>query len=224
MKNRINLWIASFILAAVSFTACSKEDQAISNNSSNGIQASSLPEADVMTTQADEAFANSEVMGGTESEGFYFENNGLPEAYRLDESCITDLNSSKRDENTNGITKCLSKLELSDDQIVSLRKSFKAYEECKSSVINRYTLALDGLIKKYNAQHELLLKALRNGRITKQEFEAKVRALRVLLMREKQELASKARHAVKACYGSLLRSMHSILNERQWKAFVNCYR
>lgn len=222
MKNKMNLWLATVAVAAIIFTGCSKEQTEVSSTPS--ASELSIPEVDVLSTLADEAFMNAEIEGGNEFEEFTMENDGLPDAYQVTEATADEINSTKRDGNARRFRACLSDLKLDRDQIAKIRRTFKAYEECKHHIIVRHRNALHELIKTYNAKREELVKAVRNGRITKAEFETKMKELRVEFNRHKHNLASKARAALKDCYAKMLRSMHSILSERQWKAFVNCYR
>lgn len=222
MKTKLNIWIAGAALVAMIFTACSKEENKISNGSSPS--AYSVPEIDVLSNEADLEFSSFEVSGGNENEGFYAEYDGLPDAYQVDENTADEMVSAKRDGSAKRLRACLSKLELDAEQIAKLRRAFHAYNDCKSSVVKRYSHAMRELTAKMNARHEELLKALRAGRITKEEFEKSMKALRIEFNRHQNQLAMKARAALKDCYTKMLRVMHSILSERQWKAFVNCYR
>lgn len=222
MKTKLNLWIASAAVAAILFTGCSKQDQASPVSASGSNTELTVPEIDVLADQADNEFVNLEVSGGTESEGFVLENDGLPDAYQVTESTIDEMN--KRDGNAKRLRHCLSKLELSSEQVAKIRRLFHAYEECKGSIVKRHAGAVRDLVARFNERHEELVKALRNGRITKQQFEEKVKALRAEFNRTKAALAEKARAALKSCYTHMLRGMNGVLTERQWKAFVNCYR
>jgi hypothetical protein len=222
MKKKLNLWIASMVLMSIIFIGCSRNEEVKPANTEGTATEMSAPEIEVLATVADDAFINMEANGGTETEGFSLENDGLPDAYQVTESTADEI--AKRDGNARRLKACLSKLELSSEQVAKLRRTFKAYDECKSSIIKRHSAALRELLAKFNARHDELVKALRNGRITKQQFEEKMKALRVEFHRAKAHLAEKARTALKSCYTHMLRSMHSILTERQWKAFVNCYR
>lgn len=223
MKNKMNLLMIAVAAITILLASCSKEPKSdISSNA--GTNELNIPEMDVLATQADESFMNSEVQGGTETEEFTMESDGLPDAYQVSESTADEINSTKRDGSARRLRACLSKLELDADQIAKIRRLFKAYEDCKHSIIIRHGQALRQLLHAYNEKREALVKALRNGRITKAEFEENMKTLRVELQRHKNELASKARVALKNCYKNMLRGLHSVMTERQWKAFVNCYR
>lgn len=223
MKNKMKLMMALTIAITAFFSSCSKESPEITSNEAPA-QEMSLPEVDAMVNQADDEFVNSEVQGGTEEEAFTIEYDGLPDAYQITESTADELNSGKRDGNARRFRACLGKLELDGDQIAKIRRIFKAYQDCKHDIIVRHASAMKALLIKYNDKRDALVKALRNGRITKEEFEKHMKALRIEFNKAKHELASKARVALKNCYIKMLRGLHSVLTERQWKAFVNCYR
>lgn len=215
--------ITVIMIVAVIFTGCRKElNQPVNPNSASSADFV-LTDVDALAVQADNDFVNSEITGGTESEEFAISNDGLPDAYCVTEA-TADINSLRRDVDGAGIRKCLSELKLSDEQIAKIRRIFKGYEECKHSVIVRHRNISQELLKKYNSKRDELLKALRNGRITKAQFEAKMKELRKMYNAEREALNQKARAALKDCYTKMLRSLNGVLTERQWKAFVNCYR
>ncbi|MEZ4805232.1 MAG: hypothetical protein R2852_07060 [Bacteroidia bacterium] len=222
MKKKLNIWIAAVAFAAVLFTACSKEETQI--NTSPSASELSIPEIDVLSTIADEEFINSEIDGGTEAEEFTVQNDGIPDAYQVSESSLDFNSNAKRGLHVDRFKACLSKLKLSSDQIMKLRHLYKEYQGCNASIIKRYKHALRQMQIKYNGKYHALVKALRNGRITKAEFEKHVKVLRAEFKRAKYNLAVKSRAALKTCYIKMLRGMHGVLNDRQWKAFVNCYR
>lgn len=222
--QKLTSWMSAAAVAAVLLTACSKEqNQPVSavNSGSNDMAAAEIT---VLANQADNDFMNAEITGGTEESAFVISNDGLPDAYTVTEATADEINSLKRDGDAAGIRKCLHALSLKEEQIVKIKRLFAAYEGCKHSVIVRHHLAQKELLVKYNRMHEELVKALRNGRITKEQFEAKVKELRKMFTAERTILAEKGRAALKSCYEKMLRGLNGILTERQWKAFINCYK
>ncbi len=223
MKNKITLWLASAAFAAIIFSSCSKEQTQVSSASQTASEYS-LSEIDVLGNQADEAFANIEITGGTETEDFAVTNGGIPDAYQVTESTADEINSAKRDGNARRLRACLGQLELSREQVAKIRVLFRTYEDCNKYVLNRHRNAMNNLTDTMNAKLKRLNMALREGKITKAQYEAGIKALRVEFNRIAAELASKSRAALKECYTRMLRGLNQILTERQWKAFVNCYR
>jgi len=211
-------------VAIIALVGCKKETIAPINNTEN--TEALTPEMEALMIQVDNEFVNTEVQGGSETEDFYLENNGVPEEYDLQESSADELDASsvKRGIGVPKIIRCLKDLNLDKEQIVKIRKSLKEYEECKKSIIARHHYAIRQLMDVYNAKLKTLKQSLANGRITKDQFVAKVKDLRDELNKAKKEITMKARLALKDCYSKLLRKLHSILNERQWKAFVECNR
>lgn len=222
MKKQLNKWLSAIAIAAVIFTGCSKEESPISG--SDNSSAFTAPEIDVLANETDAEFTSFEVSGGTESEGFYAENEGLPDAYQVSGSTADELNSAKRDGNAKRLRACLSKLELDAEQTAKLKRVFHAFEDCKSGIVKRHQMAIRELTARINVKHEALVKAYKAGRIDKETFEKGLKALRAEFNQVHKLLARKASIALKDCYHKMLRAMHSILSERQWKAFVACYR
>jgi hypothetical protein len=225
MKNKINIWLAFAVILTIAFSSCSKKES-ITPKTDNSVVNNEMVEQEisVLNDQTDDEFENSELMGGTETEGFYLDNDGIPDAYQITESTADYILGSKRAGEARRFIACMKELNLSKDQIESLRKAFKIYEECHSSILVRHRLAIKSLLEKYNNKHAELVKALREGKITKRQFEERVQGLRKAFMQERHEINSKVRAALKECYAHLLKNINRILNERQWKAFVNCYR
>lgn len=224
MKKNFKVWMVAAAVSAIMITGCSKEE--IPAVQSPAASEMSVPEIDVLADQADEEFSAPELNGGTENEVFSSEYDGIPDAYQVDESSADNLNSHAGNSHVNGkrMRKCLSGLALSKDQVAKLRSLFASYNDCKSGIVKRHALAMRSLIAKYNEKHDMLVKALRNGRITKEEFEKHVKALRIEFKRAANQLAKSSRKALRNCYTKMLRGLHGILSERQWKAFINCYR
>ncbi len=224
MKNKMNLWLASVAFAAIIFTSsCSKEQTPVSATPASANELS-IPEVDQLALQADEAFINTDIIGGSETEEFSLSNDGIPDQYMVSESTADEINTTKRDGNARRMRACLKELELSGEQIAKIRIIFRNYEDCNKYVIGRHRNAMQELTVKMNDKLKLLVKAFRDGRITKEEFEAKVKSLRAEFQTLKNALAEKSRSALKECYTRLLRGLNQVMTERQWKAFVNCYR
>jgi len=224
MKNKMNLWLASVAFAAIIFTSsCSKEQTQVSTAPSIAAELS-IPEIDQMLVQADEAFINAEITGGTETEDFAVSNDGIPDQYMVSASTADEMIAGKRDGNARRLRACLKDLELSGEQIAKMRILFGNYEDCNKYIISRHRNAMKELTVKMNDKLKLLVKAYRDGRISKEVFEAKVKSLREEFNTLRKTLAEKSRAALKECYTRLLRGLNQIMTERQWKAFVNCYK
>lgn len=222
MKNTFKLPIAAIALLVFA-ASCSKEDTSISSANAGSTELV-LPEVDQLGIQADEAFINTEFTGGTETEDFAISNDGIPDQYMVTASTVDDMVSGKRDGNARRMRACLSELELSGEQITKIRVVFGHYEDCNKSIIHRHREAMKNLTDSMNAKLKLLVEALKNGRITKDQFEANVKEMRSRFSTIRIALAEKSRAAMKECYTRMLRGLNQILTERQWKAFVICYK
>jgi len=222
MKNTFKLSIA-FIALLVFVASCSKEDKAISSVSPSSTELV-LPEVDQLGVQADEAFINTEINGGTETEDFAITNDGIPDQYMVTASTADEITSTKRDGNARRMRACLSELELSGEQIAKIRRVFGNYEDCNKSIIHRHREVMKHLTDSMNVRLRYLVAALKNGRITREQFEVKVKELRSSFNTHRIAIAEKSRAALKECYTRMLRGLNQILTERQWKAFVICYK
>lgn len=179
-------------------------------------------DAQIMISAADNAYNTTKVTEGSETTEFYAENEGLPEMYTLTEE---DMDSAgfKRSVEKRFFT-CLKKLELTDTQAARIRKSLRAYEECKSADIKSHREAYAKLLTRIENLRKEYLTQLKNGKITKAQFEVKMRELRSDFETSLKAIKATYAKRLNACYEKFMRALKEILTERQWKAFVDCYR
>lgn len=222
MKKQFKLWFAAAAVAAFTFTGCSKEDI---NTTSAGSEELSKTEINTLAGQAEHEFL---YYGSGEDESFEGEyptdDEGMPDAYQVTTSTADEIHSAKRDGKAAGIRLCLSKLGLDTIQIQKIRRAFAAYEDCKASIVKRHAAAFSQLIERRNAAMQTLVKMRRNGNITQKEFVNKVKELNRKFKQARFELAEKSRAALDNCYKKMLGALKDVLTDRQWKAFVDCYR
>lgn len=222
MNNTFKLPLAA--IALVVFAAsCSKENSTVSTVSPSSTELV-LPEINQLSIQADEAFINTEITGGTDVEDFAISNDGIPDQYMVTASTADEIISGKRDGNARRMRACLSDLELSGEQISKIKVVFGNYEACNKHIMQRHREAMKSLTDSMNIRLRYLSGALKDGRITREQFETKAKELHNRFNTLRIALAEKSRVALKECYTKMLRALNQILTERQWKAFVNCYK
>lgn len=121
---------------------------------------------------------------------------------------------------------CLRKLDLSDRQKLAVKKSIKEYEDCKSSAVQRARAIYAKLKAAYKEKADRIIAAYKNGDLTKDQFAAKMKALRISFNKELRslQLQDKVHEAFKKCYRAYLENLKNILTEKQWKAFVMCHK
>lgn len=218
MKNKLmNTALAFCAILAIAIIGCKKTETTVAPATTENVV-----EAQVMIDEADVAYNDIQVIGGSETEEFSSPNEGLIEVYTFVETDMDDAGFKR------GLEKrfftCLKKLELGDTPVLKLRKALRAYEECKAADIKKHREAYAALqTRTENARKEYLAQ-LKNGKITKAQFEAKMKELRTKYENSLKEIKQSYARTLKACYDKFMRAVKEILTERQWKAFVSCYR
>jgi hypothetical protein len=215
MKRKlIHTGFALTLIALFTVTGCKKEEQIADDSAQYAEQ--------LMIDDADKSYNEVAITEGGEDSEFSAENEGLPEAYVLVETDMDDAGFKRGIERR--FFTCLKKLNLTDTQVVLLRKAVRAYEECKAADIKRHREAYAKLILRIEAARKDLLVKLRTGQITKAQFEQGIKELRADFMESLRKIKMSYAKTLKACYDKFLRASRAAMTDRQWKAFVNCYR
>jgi hypothetical protein len=217
MKNLKKIYTSLALSAIIIFaaTSCKKEAAIAIDNSAQYT-------AEALINDADVNYISVNFTEGTETTEYSSENEGMPEVYTLVE---TDMDNAgfKRGLEKRFFT-CLKKLDLTDSQAIRLRKSLRAYEECKAADMKAHRDAYAKLLARTEAQRKEYLAQLANKKITKAEYEAKMKALKQEFENGLKYIKTTFAKRLNACYDKFIRAMKEILTERQWKAFVDCYK
>lgn len=208
-------------LGVTIFASCQKESisPALSEQEQEVIQDIQDELINDLSIQIDEEFMNSEVMGGDENADFYMENDGLPEAYLLDEGDLELL--GKRPPK---LVRCLIGVQPDSAQKLQIRKAMSTYADCKRGAVKNYRSDLLALNRKVAAERKKLVDAFKNQRITRQQFQDDMKKLRARYAQASKDIKQKYAATFKSCYTDFLKSLKRILSSRQWTAFVNCLR
>lgn len=213
-RNLIYTGLAFLAILLTTVTGCKKETQTIDD--------SARYDAQVMIDDADNDYNEVVITEGSETSEFSAENEGLPEVYTLTEVDMDDAGYKR------GLEKrfftCLKKLDLTDTQVARLRKALGAFEACKANDIKAHREAYAKLVIRIEAQRKEYLAQLKNGKITKAQFEVKMKELRADFEKSLKYIKVSFAKNLKACYEKFARAMKEILTDKQWRAFVNCYR
>ncbi len=229
-----NLKIAALVIGimALTITGCKKEcmnlDPAQTNLSETEIQALAVqseseneaPEILYDETTSEMVAVNEGIAIDYLASAEDFNNNGVT---GTDSKIDARTTSNIRD---HSFVRCLHGLKLTDDQTKKIRIAFGEYNDCKASAIHRARAIHAHLVAKYKDLAHEQAKLLRAGKITKEEYDARIARIRHAFQKELRELQLKEKlnHALKDCYTKFLRNLNGILTERQWKAFVACHK
>ncbi|MFH1161007.1 MAG: hypothetical protein V1733_08675 [bacterium] len=194
-----------------------------------------LSATDQITTLVDrswEGMAGEELFTGDPSGGIDMQNNGIASDFLVDESYLDDTQIPNGDPTIrlyireHSFIRCLRGLQLSEEQTGAIRQNLRIYEACKDHAVQRARAIYLELRQEYRFKYQRLWNAWQTGSLTEREFRAKVAQLRIdfrhALLR--LHLREKLDEAFKRCLRSFLTDLHGILTERQWNAFVECYK
>jgi len=216
MKKVNRLLFIILIIALAAFTGCNKQNETT--------VVSSEDEINTLTDQAIKGFENQEVYSDEPEKGIYMQDNGIPPDFLVEETDLEGKDTLRKYICDHSFIECLRGLNLTETQKSEIKKGIREYRDCKEDAVNRAKAIYRELVEKYKIQFERFREALKNGTISKEKFKELVTELKIEFRRELHglQLKEKIHDAFKTCFRSFLNDLHSILTERQWKAFVEC--
>lgn len=174
----------------------------------------------VIADQADADYLAIDINGGDENAAFTLLNDGLTDEYLLEATSFDKLGKTEN----NKLIKCLKSVDLSSDQIAKIRRALAAYEDCKAASIKKHRGAYGELKDKVEAARKDLVKQYRNDEITKEEFQKGMKSLRERFNNALKNIKESYAKSLRVCFEKFLGHLKEILTERQWKAFLHCYK
>lgn len=229
MKRNFKKAALAFGVIAIAFIGCRKE-QMIVNPALNNANETDIQTLAVQTETENDAL---EVMYDETTNEMVATNEGIAFDYLVSvEDFDADLSpagphsSSTSDVRSHSFIRCLKDLKLDSAQVKKIRAALKDYNDCKASAIHRARAIHAILMAKYKDLAAEQAKLLKDGKITKAEYHARMERLRHAFQKELRELQLKEKlnEALKDCHTKFLRQLNGILTERQWKAFVACHK
>ena len=222
-----NLKIAAFVTAfiALAITGCQKELSSLNTTPATDIQA--------LTAQTESENNAVEVLYNDASgemtatnEGIAFDYLVTAEDFDATANSMGANSSSTSNLVNHSFMRCLKDLKLDTAQVRKIRMALRDYNDCKTSAIHRARAIHAKLVAKYKDLAAEQAKLLKDGKITKAEYQARIERLRHAFEKELRELQlkDKVNEALKDCHAKFLRHLNGILTDRQWKAFVDCYK
>lgn len=229
MKRNLKNTVLAIGLMALGMVGCQKDtlNQNFATSENLDYQIQSL------VTQTDNESDVLEVYVNENTSEMSVENEGIPTDYLVTSEDMNGATGSMGDNSDkrkhirdNSFIRCLKSLGLDDDQNKKLAIILAEYKDCNASAIKRARAIHAGLQDKYKELAAAQIKLYRNNEITKDELEARLKRIRMAFQKELRELhlKEKLHDAFKNCHDKMLRQLHGILTERQWAAFVKCYK
>ena len=227
MKRNFKKAALAFGIIAIALIGCRKE-QIILNPTLNDASESEIQSLSVQTETESDAF---EIMYDETTNEMVAVNEGIAADYLVSDKDFSVEETPSGSSSTSNVRdhsflRCLKDLKLEDDQIKKIRIALGEYKDCKASAIHRARAIHAKLVAKYKDLAAEQAKLLTDGKITKAEYEQRIARLRHAFQKELRELQLKEKlhEALKDCHAKFLRQLNGVLTDRQWKAFVNCYR
>lgn len=172
--------------------------------------------------QTDKNYQEVEVIDGNEEQEFSSQNEGLAESYLLVEQDMDNAGYKRTVERR--FISCIKKLDLTDAQVASLRLTLRQFEECKAADVRKHREAYELLRKRIENIRQEALAKLKRGDITKAQFEEKMQLLRKDFVESLRKIKMSYASNLRMCYEKFLRGIKATLTDRQWRAFMECYR
>lgn len=227
MKRNFKKAALAFGIMALAFIGCRKEqlnlNPALNTNSETEIQALA-----VQTETEDNVILYDDVTNEMVAANEGISVDYLVNSDDLDENeNLSGRHSSGRDDIRNhSFMRCLRDLKLDSAQMRQLRIALKDYNDCNASAVHRARAIHAKLATKYKDLAAEQAQLLKDGKITKAEFQQRIERIRKAFQKELRELQlkEKVNAALKDCHAKFLRQLNGILTERQWNAFVACYK
>jgi len=204
-----------------------QKDQSIDQNISGDDQIGLLVE------QSWNRMASEDLFPENPSFGIEMLNEGIAADFLLDETYLDEMPDPANDNPANwyyirdhSFLHCLSGLQLSDEQISTIRGTMQGYEACKENAVQCARAVYRELRMEYQQTFHRLVSAYRNGTLTEREFRRKVAELRTEFRHElrRLHLREKLDQAFKRCLREFMETLHGVLTDRQWRSFVECCR
>lgn len=224
MNKIVSTGLMSILAAACILASCDKSSQPPDEKNANGADDITLM-AGLSLSWMDSVGVDTDEISGD----IFMINDGITPDFLIDESYMDPVPGSEdparvliRD---HSLIRCLKLLALSDTQQVRVGRELHAYKDCKEDAICRVREIYRDLHEKYRIKYKAFLQALKNGRITREEFHRKVEQLKKDFRTELKDLMLKEKLdvALKKCLREFLSGLRGILTGRQWNAFKQCF-
>lgn len=203
----ISAWMIALLLLSAS---CSKEK--IENQPADSIT------VDEIVAYANELYLHTDESNADENRAFRTDNDGLVDLYT---ATLLDFESKSTD---NRLIRCLSNLNLEQEQIRPVRRALKAYEQRNERIIAQHRQAYRQMNARVNQARESLFLQFENGEIDRPELARQLKQLRLQYQHALRELKASNAEAFSRSFRLLMTNLNEILNDRQWAGFTNCLR
>ena len=218
MKKIYQKSVIMLFVAFMAFTACKKQNETTT--------VSPEDEIIVLADKAITGMDSQEVYSDNPDMGIYMKNDGIPADFLVEETDLEGKDTLRQKIRDHSFIACLRGLNLTESQVSEIKQDIQVYVKCKENAVQRAKAIYRELHEKYKAKYKRIYAAFQDGSISKEKFITLVAELKIEFRRELKslQLKEKLHEAFKKCFRIFLKDLHSILTERQWNAFVECYK
>ncbi len=176
-----------------------------------------------LVAEANDEFMATNIAGGTETEELSLTNDGMPDVYQLEDNSLDETFKDPKQDHGKGLRNCIKNLNLDKEQWTKLVACVNRYAECKSGTVARIREASKEMMGRYEAMRKEYIAKVKEGKLSKAEFEKLMSEKREALNKEMTALKLKEAEALKSCYEKFLANLSEILTPEQLKAFISCF-
>jgi len=208
-----------FLFAAfATFSGCKKQNEITTVSPEDEIIALADKAITGMDTQ-EVYFDNPDI-------GIYMMNDGIPFDFLVEETDLEGKDTLRQKIRDHSFIACLRGLNLTETQVSEIKQDIKVYRKCKENAVQRAKEIYRELHQKYKIKYNRIYESFKNGTISKEKFKTLIAELKIEFRRELKslQLKEKLHEAFKNCIRIFLKDLYGILTERQWNAFVECYK
>ncbi len=227
MNKVVKLLAVVALGSLLMFSACKRVEKQVEDTLEADLTAmSNQPENEITEDDVlvDETTADIEIEGEGIAADFWVEAEDLD----LVQGPAGGFDSSRRNAmvRNRSFIKCLSGLNLTDSQRKEIKMDIRDFVDCRNASIKEARALYAKLRATYRGKYEVLLKKLKDGALTRDQFAAAVKELRRAFLNDVRldYIKIKLYANLRVCHLKLLRQLHLTLSPAQWKAFVACYK
>jgi hypothetical protein len=217
MKTKSFIFAATALLV-LAVSSCQKERPTgcFEDNKQGDMQITPESFDDGITMAWDELL----VLGGTENEEFYMENEGVL-TFLEEEPFGIEISGNTSSRNPCALNGNLS---LNDRQRDAMAASWREYTNCKENAAAQLRQNHARVKAQFENRRSNLADAFRANRISEREFKAAMEKLRNEFQREINQQTAMHRHAIQKCYMAYILRAQKILSPEQFRVFMRCHR
>ncbi|MDP3398315.1 MAG: hypothetical protein Q8S23_04140 [Bacteroidales bacterium] len=203
--NRIFALITILMFASALLISCNKESNEINNNQF----------VDKLVELATQQYLNTPIVTAGDDETYSLNNNGLPDVYLASSSGFDTKVAA------NPLINCIKSVKLTDKQALEVRKALSVYEEHIQILMKNQREEFAKMEARFiAARKELISRAA--GVKDREELEKKIIALKAEFEKAVKAFKEKNAPNLSAPYKTLITTLGTILEKRQWDAFTKC--